>query len=81
MRRRAEYAYGDEIPLVMGGIAAIGHPYDCTDEEIEQLAAEVEERERRRRPIGFVKWDTEQEGTDVEDPRRGKTTRKRRASK
>lgn len=55
-RRRGELEYGDELPILIGDIGAIHHPFNPTNEEAEQWAADLREKERRRRPCGFAPW-------------------------
>jgi len=64
-RRRAEEPYYlFEPPLLPGSIQAVCHPYEPTDEQIAELEAELAEKQRRRRPLGFAPW-PEHDGTDL----------------
>lgn len=53
MIRRGELEYGHDMPFIVGDIHGIHHPYNPTEEEAERWAAELREREQRRRPCGF----------------------------
>jgi hypothetical protein len=56
------FIYGGS--LLSGTIHAVCHPYEPTDEQIAELEAELAEKQRRRRPLGFAPW-PEHDGTDL----------------
>jgi len=61
-RRRHEardYEYGDNLPVYRGDISAIQHPFDLTDDQIEQVESELAEKLAKKRPPGFAPWPDE----------------------
>ena len=57
MRVARDYYYGDDLPIHRGDAGAIHHPYELTDEEADELAAELRDKLARRRQPGFTaRW-------------------------
>lgn len=54
----------DYDPPIIGGVNAIGLPYELNDEEAEEAVRELREALARKRPPGFAPWpdDNKQEG-------------------
>lgn len=40
----------------LGGVSAMGLPFDLTDEEADEYLTELRDRQARRRPPGFAAW-------------------------
>lgn len=50
---------GMDVGRMVGHADAYTHPWDWDDETIEQLVREFNERQARRRPVGFTaEWPT-----------------------
>lgn len=54
MKIIGEFEYGDELPLLAGGISALPHPYDLLDDDVIKLEQELAEKLARKRQPGFT---------------------------